>query len=86
MSRSIRELALVSLHLPVYISAHEKAKSSTPSKLTQVTKWIVDKRVSSFSLSSIELHCLWSSTENQFDLVIYQKSSQIEDYHFHSEL
>ena len=35
-NRSIRELALVSLKKPVYVSVHEKADSSTPSNLTQV--------------------------------------------------
>ncbi|CAF3667749.1 unnamed protein product [Rotaria sordida] len=35
-TKSIRELALVSLEKPVYISVHEKANTSTPTNLTQV--------------------------------------------------
>ncbi|CAF4018771.1 unnamed protein product, partial [Rotaria sp. Silwood2] len=34
-TKSIRELALVSLEKPVYISVHEKANTSTPTNLTQ---------------------------------------------------
>lgn len=36
--RSIRELALVSLKKPVYISANEKSSTSTPANLTQVKR------------------------------------------------
>lgn len=39
--RSIRELALVSLQKPVYVSVHEKANTSTPTNLTQVNLTIL---------------------------------------------
>ena len=57
--RSIRELALVSLKKPIYVSVHEKANSSTPSNLTQVRRFpIVEKKISNSQNFISEFHRL----------------------------
>ena len=55
--RSIRELALVSLEKPVYVSVHEKSNTSTPTNLTQVKSIISNNETKTF-ISFLELYCV----------------------------
>lgn len=72
-ARSIRELALVSLKKPVYVSVHEKSDSSTPSNLTQVSFSILKR-----SYPSTDMHCrVTSFVKSRKRLVSSGHSSKI---------
>ncbi|CAF1301233.1 unnamed protein product [Rotaria sordida] len=71
-TKSIRELALVSLEKPVYISVHEKANTSTPTNLTQ--SYIVCEVSQKISL-------IWSFIKNHLKskmIVFIQSCKQVK--------
>ncbi|UJR37181.1 hypothetical protein I4U23_029889 [Adineta vaga] len=71
-TRSIRELGLVSLKNPVYVSAHEKATTSTPENLTQ--SYIVCEVPQKISL-------LWSFIKNHLKskiIIFIQSCKQVK--------
>ncbi|CAF2142988.1 unnamed protein product [Rotaria magnacalcarata] len=71
-TKSIRELALVSLEKPVYISVHEKSNTSTPTNLTQ--SYIVCEVPQKISL-------LWSFIKNHLKskmIVFIQSCKQVK--------
>ncbi|CAF1086604.1 unnamed protein product [Rotaria sp. Silwood1] len=71
-TKSIRELALVSLEKPVYISVHEKANTSTPTNLTQ--SYIVCEVPQKISL-------IWSFIKNHLKskmIIFIQSCKQVK--------
>ena len=85
--RSIRELALVSMKKPVYISVHEKANASTPNNLTQVNAGIRESRLSIVVQSYIvcevpqKISLIWSFIKNHLKskiIIFIQSCKQVE--------
>ncbi|CAF1003170.1 unnamed protein product [Adineta steineri] len=71
-TRSIRELALVSLEKPVYVSVHEKSDTSTPTNLTQ--SYIVCEVPQKISL-------IWSFIKNHLKskiIIFIQSCKQVK--------